>query len=49
MAKNLTASAGGAGDVGSVRGLGRYLEKEMAAHSSNLARETPWTEEHPWG
>ena len=34
-----------AGDVGSTPGLGRYLEKEMATHSSILAWEIPWTEE----
>ena len=28
-----------------IPGLGRSLEKEMAAHSSILAREIPWTEE----
>ena len=49
MVKNLSANAGGMGDIGSIRGLGRYLEKEMAAHSSILARETQWTEEHPVG
>ena len=31
VVKNLPANAG---DAGSVPGLGRYLEKEMAAHSS---------------
>ena len=34
-----------AGDVGSVPVLGRPLEKEMAAHSSTLSWEIPWTEE----
>ena len=33
------------GDLGSVPGSGRSLEKEMATHSSILAQETPWTEE----
>ena len=33
------------GDVGSIPGLGRSLEKEMATHSSILAWEIPWTEE----
>ena len=49
MVKNLFANAGGMGDVGSICGLGRYLEKEMATHSSILAKETQWTEEHPVG
>ena len=33
-----------AGDVGSMLGSGRSLEKEMANHSSILAWEIPWTE-----
>ena len=33
------------GDVGSIPGLGRSPEKEMATHSSILAWEIPWTEE----
>ena len=37
-----------AGDFGSIPGSGRSsLEKEMAAHSSILAWEIPWTEEPP--
>ena len=35
-----------------VQSLGQedLLEKEMATHSSILARKIPWTEEHgPWG
>ena len=40
--KDLPASAG---DVGLIPGLGRYLEKEMAAHSIILAWRIPWTEE----
>ena len=40
--KNLPASAG---DVGSIPGSGRSLEKEMATHSSILAWRIPWTEE----
>ena len=32
-------------DLGSLPGLGRSLEKEMAIHSSILAWRTPWTEE----
>ena len=34
-----------AGDVGSIPGLGRPLEKGMATHSSIPAWEIPWTEE----
>ena len=34
-----------AGDVGSIPGSGKSLEKEMATHSSILAWEIPWTEE----
>ena len=33
------------GDVGSIPGLGKSPEKEMATHSSILAWEIPWTEE----
>ena len=33
------------GDVGSIPGSLRSLEKEMATHSSILAWEMPWTEE----
>ena len=38
------ASAYNAGDLGSSPGLGRFLEKEMATHSSVLAWKIPWTE-----
>ena len=38
-------SAYNAGDLGSIPGLEDHLEKEMAAHSSVLAWEIPWTEE----
>ena len=34
-----------AGDVGSIPGWGRPLEKEMATHSSIRAWRIPWTEE----
>ena len=34
-----------AGDLGSIPGLGRSLEKEMTTHSSILAWRIPWTEE----
>ena len=33
------------GDPGSIPGLGRSPEKEMATHSSILAWKIPWTEE----
>ena len=45
MVKNLPASAEDTGDAGSVLGLGRSLEEEMATHSSILAWRIPWTEE----
>ena len=38
-------SACNAGDLGSISGLGRSLEKGKAIHSSILAWRTPWTEE----
>ena len=43
--KNLPANAGDLRDPGSIPGLGRSLEKEMATHSSILAWRTPWREE----
>ena len=43
--KNLPANAGDLRDPGSIPGLGRSLEKEMATHSSALARRIPLTEE----
>ena len=39
------ASAYNVGDLGSIPGLGRSLEKEMATHSSTLAWKIPWMEE----
>ena len=39
------ASACSAGDSGSIPGREDLLEKEVAAHSSILAWEIPWTEE----
>ena len=39
------ASAYNAGDLSSIPGSGRSLEKEMATHSSALAWKIPWTEE----
>ena len=45
MVKNLPANVGDAGDIGSIPGSGRSLEKEMATHSSILAWKIPQTEE----
>ena len=42
VVKNPSASVGVAG---SVPGLGRPPEKEMATHSNILAWEIPWTED----
>ena len=43
--KNLPASAGAAGDGGSIPGWGRSLEEGMTTHSSNLVWRIPRTEE----
>ena len=43
--KESACNAGAAGDMGSIPGSGRALEKEMATHSSMLAWEIPQTEE----
>ena len=43
--KEYGCSAGDTGDVSLIPGLGDSLEKEMAAHSTILAWEVPWTEE----
>ena len=44
---------GDEGETGLIPGSGRSPEEEMAAHSSILASENPWTEEpggySPWG
>ena len=45
MVKNPPASAGDAGDVGSIPGSRKSPEGEMATHSSILAWRIPWTEE----
>ena len=45
MVKNPLASAGDVRDTGLIPGSGRSLEKEMATHSSILARRIKWTEE----
>ena len=41
-------SASNAGDLGSIPGLGRFLEEEMATYSSILAWEKPMDRE-AWG
>ena len=41
VVKNLPANAGNIRDTGSIPELGRSLEKEMATHSSILARRIP--------
>ena len=45
VAQMVKASAYNAGDLGLIPGLGRSLEKEIAAHSSIVAWKIPWTEE----
>ena len=44
VVKNPSANAGDARDVGSIPGLGRFLEKEMATCPSILAWRIPWME-----
>ena len=45
VVKILPASAGAAGDVGSIPGSRRSPEEGMATHSGILAWRIPWTEE----
>ena len=45
MKKSLPANAGDVRDMGSIPGLGRSPEKDMATHSGVLAWRTPWREE----
>ena len=45
LVAQIVVSAYNAGYLGSILGLGRSLEKEMATHSSTLAWKIPWTEE----
>ena len=45
LAQTVKAFAYHVGDPGSIPGLGRSLEKEMATHSSILAWKIPWMEE----
>ena len=42
-------SACNVGDLGSIPGLVRSLEKQTAAYSSILAWRIPWTVDSPWG
>ena len=42
LVKSLPANTGGTRDVGLIPGSGRFLEKEMATHSSILAWKIPW-------
>ena len=39
------ASVYNVGDTGSIPGLGRSLEKELAIYSRTIAWKIPWTEE----
>ena len=45
VVKNPPANAGDLRDAGSIPGVGRSLEKEMATHSSILGWKIPLTEE----
>ena len=45
VVKNLPSNAGDPGDAGSIPGLGRSLEKDIAAHSSILTCKITQTEE----
>ena len=45
MVNNLPANAGDIKDLGSIPGCEDPLEKEMATHSSMLARRILWTKE----
>ena len=45
MVENPPANAGDVRDADLIPGLGRYLEEDMATHSSILVWRIPWTEE----
>ena len=45
MVKNPPAKVGDERDMGSMLGSGRYLQEKIAAPSSILACEIPWTDE----
>ena len=54
IVKNPPVNAGDIRDAGSIAGLERSLEKEIATHSDILAWKIPWIEEpgrpySPWG
>ena len=54
MAQTVKHLSINAGDLGLIPGLEDSLEKEMATHSSTLAKKIPWMEETgagycPWG
>ena len=53
MVKNPPPSTGDSRDTGSIPGLGRSPEQEVAIHSKILAWKIPWTEDlagcSPWG
>ena len=46
MVRSWPASAGDAGNTGSILGREDPLEKEMASHSSILSWRIPWMQEH---
>ena len=46
MVKNPPTNAGDVRDMGSISGLGKSPEVEMAAHSIILAWRIPWTEKY---
>jgi len=45
VVKSPPANTGGTGDMGSIPGLGRSLEEELATHSSILVGKILWTGE----
>ena len=46
LVAQMVESACSVGDPGLIPGLGRFLEKEVATHSSILVWKIPWTEEY---
>ena len=45
VSQMVKVSAYNAGNLSSIPGWGRSLDKEMTTHSSTLAWKIPWTEE----
>ena len=45
VSQMVKASAYNAGNLSSIPGWGRSLDKKMTTHSSTLAWKIPWTEE----